>query len=181
MERLDINGIRQQQRQACEEAVCRYYKSIYLFLAYLTRETNLAEDLTQETFVSAWANIGNYKGQAEFGVWLHKIAYHKFIDLKRRDRRRADLMAMAQRERKDAATDSNPLHRLKIDEHFRILYQAIGKLESAEYLVIVLHYIQGLSFREMAKVLDEAVGTTKWRTNKALKCLKGYLDGRVEL
>ncbi|MHC4260636.1 MAG: RNA polymerase sigma factor, partial [Planctomycetota bacterium] len=64
-------------------------------------------------------------------------------------------------------------------EHSALLYEAMRRLESSEYIVIVLHYIQGLSFREMAKVLEEPVGTVKWQTSHALKRLKGFLTGRV--
>jgi len=83
------------------------------------------------------------------------------------------------REKRDAPETLNPLYRLVTDERSFLLYEAMRKLKSSEYIVIVLHYIQGLSFREMAKVIDEPVGTSKWRTSKALKKLKALLTGRI--
>ena len=148
-------------------------------MVYLTDDINLAEDLTQETFVAAWANIARYKGRASLGTWLHKIAYNKFVDSGRSLKRHATVIAGLKQENPDVPETSNPLYRLTTDEHSRLLYEAIQRLQTSEHIVIVLHYIQGFSFRDMAKVLDEPVGTVKWRTSRALKKLKAYLAGRV--
>ncbi len=148
-------------------------------MAYLTRDTGLAEELTQETFASAWANIDSFKARSSFQTWLHTIAYRKFIDSKRSHRRDADLMAGLEVENDNATQDSNPLHRLSADENTRLLYEAMRSLKQAEYIAILLHYIQGLSFRQVAKVLNQPVGTVKWQTSRALKTLKQYLSGRV--
>ena len=178
-ERQNLKGIRQGRREACEEVVCQHYKSIYRFIAYLSGDASLAEDLTQETFVAAWANIGRYQGRASLGTWLHKIAYNKFIDSGRRLERHAALIARLKQDNPNVPDVLNPLHRLATDEHSRLLYEVMQGLDSSEYIVIVLHYIQDLSFREMAKVLEEPVGTVKWRTSRALKRLKEFLTGRV--
>lgn len=179
-ERQKLKGVRQGRREACEELVCQHYRSIYRFMAYLGADAGLAEDLTQETFTAAWANIGSYQGRASIRTWLHKIAYHKFIDSGRRLERRAAATAGLQKEHSSEQDASDPLHRLMMDEHSRLLYEAMRRLKPPEYTTVVLHYVQDLSFREMAKVLDEPVGTVKWRTGRALTELKGFLTGRIE-
>jgi len=178
-ERQKLKGIRKGQRQAYEVVVCQHHKSIYRFMAYLTADVSLAEDLTQEVFICVWASIDGFKGHASLATWLHRIAYNKFVDSKRKLERDAALMTKLKQHSYDAREKSNPLDRIADDEHSRLLYEAIRTLESSEYIVIVLHYIQGLSLREMAGVLDESVGTVKWRTNQALKRLKSFLIGRV--
>ncbi len=178
-ERQNLKDIRQRWQEACEAIVCQNYKSIYCFMAYLTDDTDLAEELTQETFASAWANISRFKGRASLRTWLHRIAYHKFVDSRRKLKRDATLMARLKEQRHEIPGTESPFCRILADEHLRFLYKAIGRLEPSEYLVIVLHYIQDLSFREMAKVLDEPAGTIKWRTSHALKRLKALLTDRV--
>jgi RNA polymerase sigma-70 factor (ECF subfamily) len=178
-ERLNLKKLREGQREACEALVCQHYKSIYRFMVYLTGDTNLAEELTQETFASAWANIDSYKCLASLGTWLHQIAYHKFVDWRRSVQRDAALMDKLKQEKSEVSETWNPLYQLTVDEHTRMLYKAMHRLESSEYIAIVMHYIQGLSFREMASVLEEPAGTVKWRTSMALRRLKGFLTGRV--
>jgi RNA polymerase sigma-70 factor (ECF subfamily) len=171
--------LRQGRRKAYEAAVLQHYRSVYRFMAYLTRDTGLAEELTQETFASAWANIHSFKARSSFQTWLHRIAYRKFIDSKRSHSRDAALMAGLEVENDNAMQASNPLKRLTADEHTRMLYEAMSSLKQAEYIVIILHYIQGLSFRQVAKVLKQPVGTVKWQNSRALKTLKQFLSGRV--
>ncbi|MDH4239358.1 MAG: RNA polymerase sigma factor [Phycisphaerae bacterium] len=178
-QRQNLKMLRQGRRKAYEAAVLQHYRAVYRFMAYLTRDTVLAEELTQETFASAWANIDSFKARSSFETWLHRIAYRKFIDSKRSRRRDAALMAGLEVQNDNAAKDVNPLHRLAADENTRLLYEAMRSLKQPEYIAILLHYIQGLSFRQVAKVLNQPVGTVKWQTSRALKTLKQYLSGRV--
>lgn len=178
-ERLNLKKLRQGQREACEALICHHYKSIYGFMIYLTGDTNLAEELTQETFASAWANIDSFKHLTSLGTWLHQIAYHKFVDSMRSAQSAAALMNKLKQEINEVSETLNPLYKLTTDEHTRMLYKAMHRLEYSEYITIVLHYIQGLSFREMAEVLEEPAGTVKWRTSTALRRLKGFLSRRV--
>ena len=150
-------------------------------MVYLTANADLAEDLTQETFASAWINIDSYKGRSSLGTWLHKIAYNKFIDSRRRLERDAALIDELKKANRDMPEALNPLYEVMADEQSLALYQAMRKLGDSEYLKIVLHYIQGLSFREMARVLEEPAGTVKWRTSQGLKRLKAILSGEVKL
>ena len=178
-ERQNLKDIREGRREAWEAVISQNYKSIYGFMAYLTGDKTVAEDLTQETFVSAWTNIDRFKGRASIGTWLHKIAYNKFVDSRRNlERHVASISGLGSKQHAIPET-SSPLYRLMADEHSRLLYNALRRLESSQYIVIVLHYVQGLSFREMAKVLDEPIGTVKWQTSHALKRLRGFLTGRV--
>lgn len=178
-QRQTLKDLRKGRHQAYEEVVLRHYRTVFRFMAYLTRDINLAEELTQETFASAWINIDRFKGRASIGTWLHRIAYRKFIDSTRCLQNNAALMAGLKEKNNNARRSSDPLHRLTADEHSRMLYEAMHRLKSREYVVILLHYIQGLSFRQVAKVLEQPVGTVKWQNSRALKTLRQYLSGRV--
>jgi RNA polymerase sigma-70 factor, ECF subfamily len=58
------------------------------------------------------------------------------------------------------------------DDEAQRLYGALQELDTADRTVLVLHYLQGLSYREMAAVLEEPTGTVKWRTAEALGRLR---------
>ena len=179
-EKRSLKAIRQGRREAYEQIICRHYESIYRLMAYLTGETTLAEDLTQETFASAWAKIDSFKAKASVKTWLHRIAYNKFIDSKRTSTRRAALLAARNPVISDSYRTSSPAEDSINDEHTGILYQALDKLKLPDYIVIVLHYIGGLSFREMALILDKPVGTVKWQTSRALSELAEIINGRIQ-
>jgi RNA polymerase sigma-70 factor (ECF subfamily) len=148
-------------------------------MVHLTANTNRAEDLTQDTFVSAWANIHSLKARTSLKAWLHQIAYRKFIDSQRAKQRDTSLLKNITKTASDITETPSPLYQVISDENSALLYEAIGKLEPSAYLLVVLHYFQGLSFREMTAVLGRPTGTVKWQTAKALKTLKSFLSERV--
>lgn len=178
-ERRLLKQIQAGQREACEQLVRTHYRPVYAFLYRMTGDIDRAEDLTQETFASAWASIANFEGRASFGTWLHRIAYNKFVDSQRALQRENVMLQTAGRELSTPCTDPSPLAHLMAEERSRRLQEAVFSLDDRDRAVIVLHYHQGLSFRQMAQVLDEPIGTVKWRTSQALRRLRTSLNGRT--
>ncbi len=156
-----------------------YYGAVYRFLLHLGGGTHQAEDLTQEVFASAWAGLAGFEGRGSLGTWLHRIAYYKFLDRHRRRQSAPNLGDGLGSADQCSSREEEPAERLMVDERARQLHAAVQALKPAERAVIVLHYFQDLSFRQMASVLDQPVGTVKWRTSQALRRLKALLNGKV--
>ena len=173
---LEMRGGR---REACEDLVRRHYEAIYRFLAYLTGDGSAADDLTQETFAAAWLGIGGFEGRSTVSTWLHRIAYGKFVDGQRKNERLGRLKSEWARDGQGLREAAGPMARLLEDERSEELYRALRGLEQKDHTLIVLHYLQEKSYREMAEILEEPAGTIKWRMSRALKDLKSKLNGRV--
>jgi RNA polymerase sigma-70 factor (ECF subfamily) len=168
-------------REACAELVRAHYAGIYRFLLHLTRDPDRAADLTQETFAAAWAGLAGFQGRAAPGTWLHRIAYGKFVDAARRAASARVLAETLARRWEDASSSPGPLDSLLADERAGRLGAALQALaDESDRVVLVLHYLQGLSFREMAGVLGEPAGTVKWRTSRALERLRALLAGEFD-
>jgi RNA polymerase sigma-70 factor (ECF subfamily) len=167
-----LSDLRAGRPEACAELVRTHYQAVYRLLVYLTRDVHQAEDLTQETFAVVWEKIATFQGRATLATWLHRIAYGKFIDAQRAQRRAAGL-----RERLGSpmVSPGDPLDTMMADDEARRLYRALDELDAPERALLVLHYLQGLSYREMATVLEEPTGTVKWRTSEALNRLRALL------
>ena len=178
-ERRLLKAIRAGSQEACADLVRTHYAAIYGFLLHLSGQVSTAEDLTQETFAAAWASIGSFRGRASLKTWLYKIAYGKFVDLKRRVKSHRAATEHLQNNARSSVGVRGPMDEAMTKERSTRVYAAVQELNTDEREVIVLHYFQGLSFREMAAVLDDPAGTVKWRTSRALGQLKMALDGRV--
>jgi RNA polymerase sigma-70 factor (ECF subfamily) len=161
---------------ACAELVCAHYQSVYRFLVHLTRDTHQAEDLTQETFTTAWEKIAAFQGRATLGTWLHRIAYTKFVDARRAEWRVA---RMREQFTDPQLAPNDPCETAMAADETQRLYRALYRLDTPDRTVLVLHYLQGLSYRAMALVLDEPTGTVKWRTAEALQRLRPLLCEEV--
>jgi len=171
-----LNSLREGRSEAFAELVRCHYQSIYRFLVHMVRDVHRAEDLTQETFGTAWERIGAFQGRSTLATWLHRIAYTKFIDGQRSNRR---IVTLSERLTSSAVARVDPLETAMAIEEAGRLHSALDQLDSADRALLVLHYLQGLSYREMALVLDEPSGTVKWRTSEALKCLRILLAEEV--
>lgn len=171
-----LKEIRAGRREACAELVRLHYQAVYRFLRHLTRDIHQAEDLTQETFATVWEKVASFEGRASLATWLHRIAYRKFVDSRRALKRTEnvlDRLVVTQ------ATSAEPGDAALADDEAQQLYQALDRLEAADRTLLVLHYLQGLSYREMAVVLDEPDGTVKWRTHLALNRLRELLPNEA--
>ncbi len=164
-----LNSPRAGRSEAYTELVHCHYRSVYRFLLHMIRNVHRAEDLTQETFTTAWERIDTFQGRSTLGTWLHRIAYTKFIDGQRTVRREATIR---EKHSSSSVAADDPLESAMATDDARRLHRALDALDSAERAVLVLHYLQGLSYREMAAVLDEPTGTVKWRTREALNGLR---------
>jgi RNA polymerase sigma-70 factor, ECF subfamily len=166
-------------REECTALIRDHHAAIYRFLARLTRDVTQAEDLTQETFAAAWQRLDGFRGQASLRSWLHRIAYRKFLDARRAaSRRPAECTHLDGMSVHGPSVD--PLTNVMMDEQSRRLHLAVRALGEADRLAIELHYMQELSYREMAEVLGEPVGTVKSRTNHALAKLRRQLEGAFD-
>jgi RNA polymerase sigma-70 factor (ECF subfamily) len=179
LEKQLLKEIRAGRREASEQLVRANYAAVYRFLVHCTQDADLAEDLTQETFGSAWRKIGDFDGKVKVGTWLHKIAYHKLLDAWR-SRHRSKLLAANLALHRGEPERPSPIDELAADERALCLAETVQALDETERLFIVLHYFQGLSYRQMATVLGEPVGSIKWRTSRALLRLKELLAANTD-
>jgi RNA polymerase sigma-70 factor (ECF subfamily) len=178
VERRILKALREGRREAYEDIIDAHYASIYRLLLFLTRDANVAEDMTQEVFASAWAAIEGFRGDASVKTWLRRIAYNLFLDAQRRHKREASLAGKMVKS--ESGVTADPLSRIMTDEHLCRMYGALGDLEDQDRAILLLHYLDGLSYREMARVLHQPAGTLKWMTHHALEKLRALVIGKAE-
>jgi RNA polymerase sigma-70 factor, ECF subfamily len=178
VERRVLRGLREGRREAYEDVINAHYASIYRLLLFLTRNASLAEDMTQEVFASAWAALDGFRGEANIKTWLRRIAYNLFVDNQRRQRR--EETAGRWRRESEVAAEADPLCRVMADEHLGRMYRAMEDLEDGERTVLLLHYLDGLTYRQMARILGQPAGTLKWTTHQAVEELRMRVTGKAE-
>jgi RNA polymerase sigma-70 factor (ECF subfamily) len=161
---------------ACARLVRAHYAAVYRLLAHLTRDAHAAEDLCQETFAAAWVKLGTFAGGSTFATWLHRIAYRRFLD-SRRSAKPGGVPTWRDEEDPPAERGEivDPLAGIVADEQARALYAALDQLDASDRQVLAMHYLSGLSYREMAEVTGEPAGTIKWRTSTAIERLRAIL------
>ena len=142
--------------QNIEEIYKQYFKTVYKYLFCLTRNENLAEELTQETFYNAIKHIGKFKGECKISVWLCQIAKHLWYkELKKKKL----LIIEGNYEEKDFESSENIEENVIEKESKEILYKKIEGLDEKTKEVINLRIYGELSFKEISEIIGK---TENW-------------------
>ena len=162
---------------AANELLRIYYEDVYSYLRRLCGCQADAEDLTQQTFLKVWSSLDHFKGRSKFSTWLYRIAYNCYIDWRRKNRSNVQPGAD---EWWLECTDGNPGPSQKLAQRqlSRQLYEAVDRLDEDKKQTVHLHYYQGLSIRETAKVMGVATSTVKYRLREVFKILRIKLGVR---
>lgn len=165
-----VERARQGDRTAFEHLYRTYSGRVYGLCLRLTREAATAEDCTQETFISAWRNLGRFEGRSALGTWLHRIAVN--VALARG--RRVHLEVVPPPEDGDRTDSVGAV--IDDDTPPIDVEKAIGTLPAGARHVLVLYGIYGYTHEEAADMLGIAVGTCKAQLHRARRLLRERLS-----
>jgi RNA polymerase sigma factor (sigma-70 family) len=156
-------------RRAFEQLLRRHQGMVRAQLCRLLHgDEAAADDLAQETFLLAWRKLDQFRSEARFSTWLHRIAYSCFLQTYR-------TKAWAARHAEDDGMEQLPAPTNAMDLRLD-LARAMRHLSSAEQAVL-LHCVQlGLSHEEAAYVLAMPLGTVKTHATRGKAKLKTWLS-----
>lgn len=156
-----------------------HLESVYRAAVAVCGRPDLAEDLTQMTFVRALERFQTLKSGTSCKAWLLHIMRNLWIDRIRHERAAGtevpmdeDLVATPRETKKTIWSDAEDLLENFSDKH---VIEALRRLSSDQRLTLFLVDVEQLNQRQVAKIMGVAVGTVKSRTNRARNELKSYL------
>jgi RNA polymerase sigma-70 factor, ECF subfamily len=145
-------------------AVDRLYATARLIL----RDTDLAEDATQDALVRAWRDLPSLRDAERFDAWLYRLLVRSCADVGRHRRRWRAEISVVRNEPAEADRSSELADRDQIERGLR-------RLNEAQQTVLVLHFYVGLSLSETADALEIPVGTAKSRLHYAIEALRAAI------
>ena len=151
--------------RAFDQLVQKYQSPVRRFFLNLTcGDSELSDDLAQDTFIKAYTNIANFKNLSSFSTWLYRIAYNVFYDYIRSRKETTDLDAREV----DAV---NSTEQVNVGEQMDV-YQSLRTLKEIERTCITLFYMEDVSIEKIAGC---PVGTVKSHLSRAKDKLAIYL------
>lgn len=160
--------------------VDRYYDRLYGYLIRFLKDSDTAEDLLQETFLRVWRKRAEFKNIASFSTWIYTIAGNLARSEWRRRKRWRMLRIGPTREDEEAdieladggsSPDSIVEDRMAVEE----LAAEVQKLPDRYREVVILRDIQGMTYEEIAGIVQVPVGTVKSRLNRGRLILQEKL------
>jgi RNA polymerase sigma-70 factor (ECF subfamily) len=186
LDRLLVDRFKQGDQSAFEEMVTRYWGRIYSMVNQLLRNSQDAEEVTQDTFIRAHRGLVNFRGDSAFSTWLYQIA----TNLARNRywywwrRRRDQTVSFDQPVGMDGegtlaevfpAELETPEDATVTQEFVNRISECMEKLSSKHREVLVLRNVKNMSYEEIADILRISVGTVKSRIARARESLRAKM------
>jgi RNA polymerase sigma-70 factor (ECF subfamily) len=176
---------REGREAAYRELIRRYERPVFSLVFRMLRDRELAEDLTQETFVKALNAVESYRPEFKFSSWIFKIANNAAIDhLRRRELQTLSLEgspnavtpeAMEATALQIRSATETPLQELEARELGGQIEAAIAGLRPEYRSCILLRHVEGRAYEEIAEILDLPLGTVKTYIHRARNELRTRL------
>ena len=143
-----------------------------------------AADITQEVFLRAWRSIEDFRGDSGFSTWLFRITTNLCVDFARHKQAQPHTQPLvgeddAERPIPDPAP--TPEEHLENSELGRELAAALDEVSEEHRRIVLLRDVSGLSYTEIAEVLEISEGTVKSRLSRARIALRTILQKRGNL
>ncbi len=170
-----IHSAQRCDRQAFGELVARYRDGVVNVIYRMCGDAELAEDAAQEAFIRAWQHLPKYRPEAPFRNWVYRIASNVALDTLRREREMADVDELP-----IAARTPGPEAVAEQNERAVMVQRAVLALPEASRVVLILREYEGLSYQEIADMVQIPIGTVMSRLNYARTRLRDMLKDILE-
>lgn len=180
-----VSRYRDGDQRAFELLVKRYQRKVYGLAFGIVHNPEDALDVSQEAFVKVHRYIDKFEGSASFYTWLYRIVVNLCIDHLRRSGRSQSVEYDDAIDRTDGVLSaeaivptrlgSNPAKALRDKRLLEAIGQGLQTLSPNHRSVIVMRELEGLSYKEMAKIMECSKGTIMSRLFHARKRLQAYL------
>ena len=171
-----ITLVHQGEHGAYRILVERYQERIRNLIYSIFHEREIVDDLSQEVFIKAYEALSQFRFQSSFYTWLYRIAVNKSRDelRKRKVRRWFSLQTMME------SSDRELASKIVVEPHDKesqeLLAAGLQSLPEKYRVAIVLKDIDGLSYEEIAEIMECELGTVKSRLSRARQMLRKILE-----
>jgi len=166
-----LAACRSGEREAFESLYIENQKRVFsVALNFFGGNEQIAKDITQQVFLKIFTSLENFRGDAEFTTWLYRVTVNACLDETRKTRRFIFTEFLG--EIRGRKTQDEKVYRREISDEVQ---KAVATLKTKFRLPILLKYSEGLSYEEIAKILDCSMGTVASRLNRGHKMLAGKL------
>lgn len=173
-----ISRFREGDSSAFDEIVSSYQDRIYNVCRYILGNVQNAEDAAQDTFIKAFRNSGNFEPRASLYTWLYRIAVNTCLDHKKRPFFESLFRSSAGGEEymlEPVSEAPTPERLYESKQTGELLGKALGRLSPKLRAALILKEIEGLSYDEIAEVMEISVGTVKSRISRARDEIRGHM------
>jgi RNA polymerase sigma-70 factor, ECF subfamily len=176
-----MTELRSGSEAAFDWLVTYYHAPVYGVISGILRDQNDAADVTQEVFLKAFRGIRGFRQGSSLKTWLYRIAVRESLNHKRWFWRHLRFQSSIEDERGDACINfedpgMSPFDDCASREIQHAVQQALREVQPVFRAAVILRDLEGLSYEEVAEVLEVSVGTVKSRILRGRRALRELLE-----
>jgi RNA polymerase sigma-70 factor (ECF subfamily) len=171
-----IRRAQEGDRGAFSELVRCHREGVINVVYRMCGDANVAQDAAQEAFIRAWTHLPSYQPRSPFRNWVYRIATNAGLDILRRERETVDIDGIPL-----PTNDAGPEVQVERRERSELVKAAVLALPDASRAALILREYEGLSYQEIADVLEVPIGTVMSRLNYARRRLRELLQPYLEV
>ncbi|MFP5042820.1 RNA polymerase sigma factor [Parasediminibacterium sp. JCM 36343] len=178
-----IQQLQQGEGQAFTQLVSAYQHIVFNTVLGILQNREDAEDVAQEVFVQVYQSIGQFKGESKLSTWLYRIAVTKSLDWQRRKSRKKrfavveSFFGIVDTIRHDPPEFHHPGVAIENKEKAALLFKAMMALPENQKVAFTLNKVEGLSYQEIAEVMQVTVASVEAFLHRAKQNLRKELAG----
>ena len=181
-----IQRLKAGDQHSFKTVVDTYQNIIYNTCLGIVKNENDAEDLAQDVFIQVYQSIQSFKGDSKLLTWMYKIAISKCLDFERKKKRkkRFGFVKSIFGENNELVVDTpdfeHPGIQLDQKENAKVLFKTLEQLPENQRIAFVLNKLDGLSYKEVADIMETTVSTIESLLHRAKKNLKKYIEDYLQ-
>ncbi|MCK4752429.1 MAG: RNA polymerase sigma factor [Planctomycetes bacterium] len=169
-----LSGCKVGESESFSQLIDIYANRLYGYFYRLTGDKNISDDLLSELFVKLVEKIGSFKGGV-FESWLWKIASNIFYDYLRDKQRQSKLLEKQKSQLELKSTEPRKSDGEQLDN----LQRQLEKLDADTKELVMLRFYSQLSFKEIAQMRAEPIGTTLSKLHRGIKKLRELMEQKL--
>lgn len=181
-----VKRVQQGDKSAFDVLVVKYQQKVVNLISRFVSDQSECYDVAQETFIKAYRALGNFRGDSQFYTWLYRIAANTAKNHLASRSRKSPAYSVDVEDAEHFTGESglkeytNPENMLLTDEIKQTVFAAIEKLPDDLKSAITLREIEGLSYEDIADVMDCPIGTVRSRIFRARDAIDKELRPLLE-
>lgn len=165
----------------------RYHPRVFRLITGMLRHEENAREVSQLVWIKVWSKLGTFQGKAAFSTWVYRIAHYAALDFLRANRKYSKVDSIdAEKENEELgiktiqlaseSLEDQPLPVVRKKEIMERFHQALAGLNEQHRSALVLREVEGLSYEEIAKVMECKIGTVMSRIFNARRAIQQQME-----
>lgn len=175
-----VDRSQQGDTKAFDVLVLKYQQQVFSLIYRLTSDRQAVEDLAQDIFHNAYRAIRHFQGKSSFFTWLYRITVNTCINFTKQQRLRRMITSVEENPYGDVPSPSHeevdgPERALENKQLAGLIEKALTSISEDKRTILILRDIEGLSYEEIAAIMDCPIGTVRSRLFRAREKIQAKL------